>query len=337
MTDIIKILDFELDKTKTYVYVDYKPDMTPFYVGIGNYKRILSPNRNSHHKNICEKYEDCFREVIAIFENRKDAENLEISLINKYGRKDVGLGPLVNLTDGGEGILNISPHSREKSSKTHKAMWANPEYREKMCSSRTTHEYRELQRNNSLKLWNDDEFRESISNGMKEKWKDSEHREKMLSKFQSESCVEKHRRITSENWKNEEFRDKVLSGLNSKENIERQSLIMKTRWLDEEFREKQRTIRHTPEFKERQGKAIKDCWLDEDFRKEQTQIKKDLWSNEEYVLKVKTAINTPQAKAKRKELSEMRRQYAKETIYTGSLSKITKNMAFEYFNMGPKL
>ena len=74
-----------------------------FYIGIGRkYRPYIMNNRNKMWKNIVNKT-DYDIEIVNSFDNRKDAENLEIQLIKKYGRRDLGLGTLVNMTDGGDG------------------------------------------------------------------------------------------------------------------------------------------------------------------------------------------------------------------------------------------
>lgn len=100
-----------------YVYTWKKPDGTPFYVGMGKTSKRWNPktafNRNPH----------CRRTVYLIgaenvlvdkIENlsKWEAAKLEMELIARYGRADLGLGPLTNLTDGGEGIQNITEESR---------------------------------------------------------------------------------------------------------------------------------------------------------------------------------------------------------------------------------
>lgn len=52
------------------------------------------------------------------FKNLDNSEslNLEKVIISKIGRRDRKLGPLVNLTDGGDGRL-VSPHSEETKNK----------------------------------------------------------------------------------------------------------------------------------------------------------------------------------------------------------------------------
>jgi hypothetical protein len=83
-----------------------------FYVGIGDSARPYSHNnRNNYWHNIVEKYG--YRvEIIKESLDWGDACKLEILEIKKFGRKDLGLGPLVNLTDGGDGTENLSYESR---------------------------------------------------------------------------------------------------------------------------------------------------------------------------------------------------------------------------------
>lgn len=85
-----------------------------FYIGIGNterpYKKYKS-NRSKYWHNIINKT-DYEVEIISSNLDVETAKELEIFLIQLYGRKDLGLGTLVNMTDGGDGCLNLK-HSEE--------------------------------------------------------------------------------------------------------------------------------------------------------------------------------------------------------------------------------
>lgn len=78
-----------------------------FYVGIGKTERRAYSihGRSRHWSNVVKKH----GYIVEIMFNDltwEDASLKEVELIRKYGRKDLGLGELVNLTDGGDGTLN---------------------------------------------------------------------------------------------------------------------------------------------------------------------------------------------------------------------------------------
>jgi Mor family transcriptional regulator len=87
----------------------------PFYIGIGKtIKRAKSKReRNKYWHNIVNKYGYNI-EILHTNISWEEACELEKKYIKQYGRTDLGLGPLVNMTDGGEGVINISQESRKK-------------------------------------------------------------------------------------------------------------------------------------------------------------------------------------------------------------------------------
>jgi hypothetical protein len=101
-------------KEGLYVYGNYIFEYEPFYVGKGHgrrYKRHLNKSnyiKSKTHKNNRIKFliENNYNiEIIKVRENlsESDAFLLEIDLIREIGRYDIGIGPLCNHTDGGEG------------------------------------------------------------------------------------------------------------------------------------------------------------------------------------------------------------------------------------------
>jgi hypothetical protein len=127
------------------VYIHKKPNNEVFYVGIGVTKKRAKSKygRNKHWHNVVSKFglsvEILFDDVD--YETAKDCERY---LIKYYGRKDLGLGTLVNFTDGGEGFSNMPEEEKRKRSKRMSEYNRNKkdysftqrkEYKEKMKSS----------------------------------------------------------------------------------------------------------------------------------------------------------------------------------------------------------
>ena len=85
-----------------------KDNNSVFYIGIGKDKKRAYEigKRNKNWINIVKKYG---YEVDVLLEgiSWNEACNVEVGMIKDYGRKDLGLGNLVNLTDGGEGSYGL--------------------------------------------------------------------------------------------------------------------------------------------------------------------------------------------------------------------------------------
>ena len=92
-----------------YVYRHIRLDTNQiFYIGIGNhdnYRRAKNKqSRNQFWHNIVNKT----KRIVEIFIDDitwEEAIKKEIEFIQFYGRRDLGKGTLVNLTDGGEGCI----------------------------------------------------------------------------------------------------------------------------------------------------------------------------------------------------------------------------------------
>ena len=105
-----------------YVYAHYKKtDNSLFYIGVAkSEKRFTSTySRNALWKNIVNK-NGFYYKIIFEFDCFDKCFEKEKELIKKYGRIDLKTGILCNMTDGGEGCLNLSNTSKNKISKANK-------------------------------------------------------------------------------------------------------------------------------------------------------------------------------------------------------------------------
>lgn len=120
-----------------YVYI-YPTSHVPFYVGYGKNDRHLyhikeairkpTPKQGEHKLNIIRKILKANLEpIIKIVDNnlsREEARELEVFLISEIGRSDLNLGPLTNLTNGGDGNVNWTPVLRNAASIRQRGMIA---------------------------------------------------------------------------------------------------------------------------------------------------------------------------------------------------------------------
>ncbi len=101
------------DSGKHYLYRHIRMDKyQPFYIGVGTKSNLKNPymrskskvHRNPHWKNVVNLC-DYEVEIILESENYNFILNKEKEFILLHGRKDLNTGPLVNMTDGGEGTI----------------------------------------------------------------------------------------------------------------------------------------------------------------------------------------------------------------------------------------
>ncbi len=100
---------------KYYIYLHIKlTNGEPFYIGKGCGKRAYSKQgRTKWWKNIVDKYG---YDIILLEEGLTEEESYkrENYWIKRIGRENLNKGSLINLTDGGGGVLNPSKETRVK-------------------------------------------------------------------------------------------------------------------------------------------------------------------------------------------------------------------------------
>jgi len=99
-----------------YVYKYFDPNTDePFYIGKGCGNRYCDIKGHSYNKHLYNKIQKLrkkykvkdFTEFIYEKINNDTALSYEIKLINKIGRKDFNKGPLLNHTNGGDGVKGL--------------------------------------------------------------------------------------------------------------------------------------------------------------------------------------------------------------------------------------
>lgn len=158
-----------MSKFYVYAYLREKNSKTalagtPYYIGKGT-------GRRAYVKHLAPVPQDK-QNIVILKENlgEDEAHQLEIELIAKYGRKDLGTGILNNQTDGGEGKSNPSLETRNKMSAAKRN--ESPETRLK----------RSIAAKNRIRTPMSEETKQKISKANKGKIRTSEAKEKMSAK-----------------------------------------------------------------------------------------------------------------------------------------------------------
>lgn len=173
-----------------YVYLHLTEDTNEvFYVGKGKGLRAYKMSgRNKFWHNVVNKHGFT---VTIVEENLTEEQSilLEQKLINEYGRRNLGTGKLVNLTDGGEGLSGkiYTDEERELMSSRVKKYYEWPENREKRkkiakeVGNRV--EIKEKLRLKAIEQNSSEEFRKMKAENTKNSWNNLETRQRRIEKI----------------------------------------------------------------------------------------------------------------------------------------------------------
>jgi group I intron endonuclease len=202
-----------------------------FYVGIGEEEKRAF---NKHHRSPYWKHivNKVGYSVNIIYKDIdwEDACKIEKLLIEKYGRKDLGLGLLVNMTDGGEGTFGVivSEESKKKISEANKG---NTNMLGKIHSEETRQKISEATKGNTNMLGktHSEETRQKMSESKKGRIPSEETRQKMseakkgntnmLGKTHSEETRQKLSAAGKGRIHSEETRQKMTLGHRNKKDV----------------------------------------------------------------------------------------------------------------------
>lgn len=158
-----------------------------FYVGIGrNEKRAYTKKgRSSYWKRIVNKYgydiEITHKDIIW-----EEACAIERYLISFYGRKDLGFGSLVNMTDGGDGVngYNHTDEYKNKRSIIYKGQKHSEQTKKKMSEIAKNNLDIRIKNLNPVGKKHSEESRRKISES--KKGKESPNKGKKMSEEQKQ-------------------------------------------------------------------------------------------------------------------------------------------------------
>jgi hypothetical protein len=277
-----------------------------FYVGIGaEEKRAFNKkNRSPYWKHIVNKVGYSVN-IIHKDIDWEEAKKIEILLIEKYGRKDLGKGNLVNLTDGGDGVLGLK-HSEEARQKISEAGKGNTRSLGKSCSEEARQKISEAQKgkthseetrekmskaqkgenNPNFGKTLSEEIRLKMSEAQKGKTRSEETREKMSKAQKGKTRSEETRQKLSEAGKGRTFSEETRQKLSEAQKGENNGFFGKKH--SEETRQKYRNRTYSEETRKKMSEAKKGKTRSESFKKKNRENKRNQEGVKGYHFKEKT-------------------------------------------------
>lgn len=190
----------------SYLYVDPIHNQ-PFYVGKGKGDRAyvhLKKSRNNFVNNKINKIRKLgYEPLVGLIRTstEKYAFMLEQGLIKLLGRKDNGTGVLCNLTDGGEGTVNINvsdEHKQKISASMKGVLLGRPiseEHRQRIKKTKS------LKKTGTGKWMNNGEVQKKVPLSDVEKFIADGWKLGIIGKFMDEQYRLNMRQKTAEQWK----------------------------------------------------------------------------------------------------------------------------------------
>jgi hypothetical protein len=164
-----------------------------FYVGIGKKEKraFIKNKRTKYWKNIVNKVGYSVN-IIHKDIDWEEAKNIEKYLIKEYGRKDLGKGNLVNMTDGGDGTLGfiISEERRQKFIEINKGNFLGKTHSEE---NRQKMSERNKGNTNMLGKTHSEKAKKKMSEAKKGKPKSEEHIKKVSEANKGKPKSEEHK------------------------------------------------------------------------------------------------------------------------------------------------
>lgn len=272
----------DIRKERRYSYGGLLFDKEPFYIGKGKnnrYKEHLKESSKVNNKlynyHFYRKIRKIQREtkkdpeiiILAQKLNEKDALDLETKYIKLIGRKNLKLGPLCNLTDGGEGLSNPPEYIIEKKREKFKKLWKIPTYRDNIIAMlkkrklTEEHKARMLEGLRKVGWFCSEEMKVKISAANKGHLVSDSCRKKLSNFFKGRVISEEVRSKISSTLKGRKLSDSTKKKL---------SVAFKGRYVSEETRKKMSIAftgrRHTPESKLKMSKSKKGRKLSEETK-----------------------------------------------------------------------
>lgn len=223
------LVDMAGSKKPYYVYLLFKPDGTPFYVGKGRSRRIAAHEQETRAylrgkkwigmntlklktiAKIMDHNQQVLYEIDSWHDSGPEAGKREIQIVENYGRRILETGPLTNIRDGGD--LQTEESKALLSLKLKDFCNEHPEFVDHLQNKKNEwirdhpEEYEAAERKR-MEVCLTEENRQSISRTLKEYYRDNPEAlramsERAVAQFASEEARERARQASIENGSHE--------------------------------------------------------------------------------------------------------------------------------------